>query len=77
MKMKYFILNTFRPLKNRVIHFYTGNDFEISLGSAVTNKKGTDVCNIPKNFKLPANQEGKYSFKVEFPGNDTTNNGEE
>ena len=66
-----------RPLKNTVLNFSCGNDFEISLGSAVTNKRGKAVCNIPKNFTIPVNSDGKFSFKVEFSGNDTANSAEE
>jgi hypothetical protein len=59
------------PVKNVICHFYTGNDFSVSLGSSVTNYKGKVVCTIPPKFNLTVNEEGKYSFKVEYSGNDT------
>lgn len=65
------------PVKNAVIDFFTGNNFEINLGSAVTNRKGKAVCIVPANFNLPVNGEGKFSFKAVFSGNDSLNNGEQ
>jgi hypothetical protein len=59
------------PVQNVVVNFYTGSDFSVSLGSSVTNFKGKVTCTIPAKYALPVNEEGKYSFKVEYPGNDT------
>jgi hypothetical protein len=59
------------PVKFVSLNFFTGNDHSISLGSAVTNYKGNAICKIPTKYALPTNEEGKISFKVEYPGNDT------
>lgn len=59
------------PVQNVVVNFYTGKDFYVSLGSSVTNYKGKVICKIPSKYILPVNEDGKYSFKVEYPGNDT------
>jgi hypothetical protein len=59
------------PIKDVVLHCYTGNALELNLGNAVTNFKGKGICLIPARFPLIVNEEGKFSFKVEYEGNDT------
>jgi hypothetical protein len=65
------------PVINTVINFYTGSNLDISLGSAVTDRKGIAICTIPASFKVPVDAAGKMTFKAEFTGNDTISGSEE
>ena len=66
-----------KAIKNAIINFSAGPDFQIDLGSAVTNKKGKAICIIPKGFKIPVNADRKFSFKAAYSGNDSLNSAEE
>lgn len=56
-----------RPLKNSVIHFYTGNDFEISLGCAVTNKKEHLFVTFQKTSYCLSIRKENIPLKSNFP----------
>ena len=59
------------PLKEVTLKFLTGNDLSVNLGNGITDFKGKVDYKIPVKYALTTNEEGKYSFKVEFAGNDT------
>jgi hypothetical protein len=63
-------------IKNGKLHFTAGANAEIILGTAITNKYGKAVCMIPKGFKLPVNEEGKFTLKAVYEGNDSLNEAE-
>jgi hypothetical protein len=61
------------PIIGQTVNFYSGNEKEVILGSAITNLKGKAICKIPLSMDLHRDENGFASFFAEFEGSDTIN----
>lgn len=59
------------PLPEQYIHFYTGIDSMIEIGTMFTDRSGKAGINIPATFNIPVNEEGYFKYRAVFEGNDS------
>jgi hypothetical protein len=59
------------PLAGMSISFYSGNAGRELLGIASTDDKGVARLELPQDQDLPVDNDGLWTFRTEFSGNDT------
>jgi hypothetical protein len=56
----------FLPVENATIHFYAGDEKELKLGSAKTDKYGKALFEIKPEFTVPLNDTGLVKYTAEY-----------
>lgn len=59
------------PLPGMKLTFFTGTDKPLQLESPVTDDKGVAVVKLTDDMKLPVDNDGQWTFSVEYAGNDS------
>jgi hypothetical protein len=59
------------PLPDQYIHFFTGIDSLIEIGTMYTDAEGKAGISIPLEFDVPHNEEGYFKYLAVYKGNDS------
>jgi hypothetical protein len=65
------------PVENAEIKFFAGENSEMELGSARSDKKGRAVLELKPDVKLPFNDDGAVMFTAEYAGEENSDDASE